>query len=175
MDFSEYKPNIRLADKYEKIEEWFCDYCNADQVYVGDGRMMCAELDCDNFFGKDDIVEHMTGSYADMNDLNGHQVEERINEFDSRLFNIIMSEDSEKKIEDLIDSYKGSWAYATTDQLIEELEQVYRNGVKGLTQMDYHEIIREWNEYQIKDVKIISNHQFDYFEEQDEKDYGDRI
>ena len=159
MDFSEYKPNIRLADKYEKIEEWFCDYCNADQVYVGDGRMMCAELDCDNFFGKDDIVEHMTGSYADMNDLNGHQVEERINEFDSRLFNIIMSEDSEKKIEDLIDSYKGSWAYATNDQLIEELEQVYRNGVKGLTQMDYHEIIREWNEYQVED----------------ENDYGDRI
>jgi len=159
MDFSEYKPNIRLADKYEKIEEWFCDYCNADQVYVGDGRMMCAELDCDNFFGKDDIVEHMTGSYADMNDLNGHQVEERINEFDSRLFNIIMSEDSEKKIEDLIDSYKGSWAYATNDQLIEELEQVYRNGIKGLTQMDYHEIVREWNEYQIED----------------EKDYGDRI
>ena len=159
MDFSEYKPKKELADKYEKIEEWFCDYCNADQVYVGDGRMMCAELDCDNFFGKDDIVEHMTGSYADMNDLNGHQVEERINEFDSRLFNIIMSEDSEKKIEDLIDSYKGSWAYATNDQLIEELEQVYRNGVKGLTQMDYHEIIREWNEYQVED----------------EKDYGDRI
>ena len=159
MDFSEYKPNIRLADKYEKIEEWFCDYCNADQVYVGDGRMMCAELDCDNFFGKDDIVEHMTGSYADMNDLNGHQVEERINEFDSRLFNIIMSEDSEKKIEDLIDSYKGSWAYATTDQLIEELEMLYRNGVKGLTQMDYHEIVREWNEYQVED----------------KKDYGDRI
>ena len=159
MDFSEYKPKKELADKYEKIEEWFCDYCNADQVYVGDGRMMCAELDCDNFFGKDDMVEHMTGSYADMNDLNGHQVEERINEFDQRLFNIIMSGDGEKKIEDLIDSYKGSWAYATTDQLIEELEQVYRNGVKGLTQMDYHEIIREWNEYQVED----------------EKDYGDRI
>jgi hypothetical protein len=159
MDFSEYKPKKELADKYEKIEEWFCDYCNADQVYVGDGRMMCAELDCDNFFGKDDMVEHMTGSYADMNDLNGHQVEERINEFDQRLFNIIMSGDAEKKIEDLIDSYKGSWAYATTDQLIEELEQVYRNGVKGLTQMDYHEIIREWNEYQVED----------------EKDYGDRI
>jgi len=67
--------------------------------------------------------------------------------------------DKEKKIEDLIDSYKGSWAYATTDQLIEELEQVYRNGIKGLTQMDYHEIIREWNEYQVED----------------EKDYGDRI
>ena len=159
MDFSEYKPNIRLADKYEKIEEWFCDYCNADQVYVGDGRMMCAELDCDNFFGKDDIVEHMTGSYADMNDLDGHQVEERINEFDQRLFNIIMSGDGEKKIEDLIDSYKGSWAYATNDQLIEELEMLYRNGVKGLTQMDYHEIVREWNEYQVED----------------KKDYGDRI
>ena len=159
MDFSEYKPKKELADKYVKIEEWFCDYCNADQVYVGDGRMMCAELDCDNFFGKDDIVEHMTGSYADMNDLNGHQVEERINEFDQRLFNIIMSGDAEKKIEDLIDSYKGSWAYATNDQLIEELEQVYRDGVLGFTQMDYHEILTLWNEYQIED----------------EKDYGDRI
>ena len=159
MDFSEYKPKKELADKYEKIEEWFCDYCNADQVYVGDGRMMCAELDCDNFFGKDDMVEHMTGSYADMNDLNGHQVEERINEFDQRLFNIIMSGDAEKKIEDLIDSYKGSWAYATTDQLIEELEQVYRDGVLGFTQMDYHEILTLWNEYQTED----------------EKDYGDRI
>ena len=120
---------------------------------------MCAELDCNNFFGKDDIVEHMTGSFANMNDLDGHQVEELISEFDSRLFNIIMSGDSEKKIEELIDNYKGSWAYATTDQLIEELEQVYRNGVKGLTQMDYHEILREWNEYQVKD----------------KKDYGDRI
>jgi len=159
MDFSEYKPKKELADKYEKIEEWFCDYCNADQVYVGDGRMMCAELDCDNFFGKDDMVEHMTGSYADMNDLNGHQVEERINEFDQRLFNIIMSGDGEKKIEDLIDSYKGSWAYATNDQLIEELEQVYRDGVLGFTQMDYHEILTLWNEYQVED----------------EKDYGDRI
>ena len=159
MDFSEYKPKKELADKYEKIEEWFCDYCNADQVYVGDGRMMCAELDCDNFFGKDDMVEHMTGSYADMNDLNGHQVEERINEFDQRLFNIIMSGDAEKKIEDLIDSYKGSWAYATNDQLIEELEQVYRDGVLGFTQMDYHEILTLWNEYQVED----------------KKDYGDRI
>ena len=159
MDFSEYKPKKELADKYEKIEEWFCDYCNADQVYVGDGRMMCAELDCDNFFGKDDMVEHMTGSYADMNDLNSHQVEERINEFDQRLFNIIMRGDSEKKIEDLIDSYKGSWAYATNDQLIEELEQVYRDGVLGFTQMDYHEILTLWNEYQTED----------------EKDYGDRI
>jgi len=159
MNFSEYKPKKELADKYEKIEEWFCDYCNADQVYVGDGRMMCAELDCDNFFGKDDMVEHMTGSYADMNDLNGHQVEERINEFDQRLFNIIMSGDGEKKIEDLIDSYKGSWAYATNDQLIEELEQVYRDGVLGFTQMDYHEILTLWNEYQTED----------------EKDYGDRI
>ena len=159
MDFSEYKPKKELADKYEKIEEWFCDYCNADQVYVGDGRMMCAELDCDNFFGKDDMVEHMTGSYADMNDLNGHQVEERINEFDQRLFNIIMSGDGEKKIEDLIDSYKGSWAYATNDQLIEELEQIYRDGVLGFTQMDYHEILTLWNEYQTED----------------EKDYGDRI
>jgi hypothetical protein len=70
-----------------------------------------------------------------------------------------MNEDGEKKIEDLIDNYKGAWAYATHDQLVEELEQVYRNGVKGLTQMYYHEILTEWNEYQVED----------------EKDYGDRI
>ena len=159
MDFSEYKPKKELADKYEKIEEWFCDYCNADQVYVGDGRMMCAELDCDNFFGKDDIVEHMTGSYADMNDLDGHQVEERINEFDQRLFNIIMREDSEKKIEEILDNYLGSWAYATNDQLIEELSMVYLEGLTGLRHMDYNEIVKEWNEYQVED----------------EKDYGDRI
>ena len=159
MNFSEYKPNIRLADKYEKIEEWFCDECGADQVYVGDGRMMCAELDCKNLFGNNDSQEHMTGSYANMNDLSDEQVVQRMSEFDGRLFNIIMSGDSEKKIEELIDNYKGSWAYATTDQLIEELEQVYRNGVKGLTQMDYHEIVREWGNYQVED----------------EKDYGDRI
>ena len=159
MDLSKYEPKIELADQYEKIEEWFCDECNADQVYVGDGRMMCAELDCNNFFGKDDVIEHMTGSFADMNDLGSHQVEELISEFDSRLFNIIMSGDNEKKIEELIDNYKGSWAYATADQLIEELELLYRNGIKGLTQMDYHEIIREWNEYQVED----------------KKDYGDRI
>ena len=159
MNFSEYKPKKELADRYEKIEEWFCDECNADQVYVGDGRMMCAELDCKNLFGNNDSQEHMTGSYANMNDLSDEQVVQRMSEFDGRLFNIIMSGDSEKKIEELIDNYKGSWAYATTDQLIEELEQVYRNGVKGLTQMDYHEIIREWNEYQVED----------------ENDYGDRI
>ena len=159
MIFSEYKPKKELADKYEKIEEWFCDYCNADQVYVGDGKLYCAELDCDNFFGKDDMVEHMTGSYADMNDLNGHQVEERINEFDQRLFNIIMSEDAEKKIEDILDNYLGSWAYATNDQLIEELSMVYLEGLTGLRHMDYHEIVKEWNEYQVED----------------KKDYGDRI
>ena len=121
--------------------------------------MVCGELDCESLFGNNDTQEHMTGSYANMNDLNGHQVEERISEFDQRLFGIIMNEDGEKKIEDLIDNYKGSWAYATNDQLIEELEQVYRNGIKGLTQMYYHEIVKEWNEYQVED----------------KKDYGDRI
>ena len=43
----------------------------------------------------------------------------------------------------IIDKYKGSWAYATTDQLIEELEIVYRLGVKGLENMYYEEIKRE--------------------------------
>ena len=161
MNFNEYKPNIRLADKYEKIGEWCCDECGVDQVYVGDGRMVCGELDCESLFGNNDTQEHMTGSYADMNDLDGHQVEERISEFDQRLFNLIMSGDGEKKIEDLIDSYKGAWAYATNYQLIEELEMLYRNGIKGLTQMDYHEIVREWQDYQDN--------------EGDKKDYGDRI
>ena len=160
MNFSEYKPNIRLADKYEAVN-WTCDNCGVDQVYVGDGRMMCAELDCESLFGNNDTQEHMTGSYADMNDLDGEEVENEIREFDSRLFNIIMSEDSEKKIEDILDNYKGAWAYASNYQLIEELELLYRNGIKGLTQMDYHEIVREWNEYQD--------------DEGDKKDYGDRI
>jgi hypothetical protein len=161
MNFSEYKPKKELADKYEKIGEWCCDECGFDQVYIGDGRMVCGELDCESLFGNNDTQEHMTGSYADMNDLDGHQVEERISEFDSRLFNLIMSGDGEKKIEDLIDSYKGAWAYATTDQLIEELEQIYRDGVLGFTHMDYHEILTLWNEYQD--------------DEGDKKDYGDRI
>ena len=83
------EPDIKLAKKYEKIEEWFCDYCHADQVYGGGGRMMCAESDCDNFFGKDDAVEHMTGSYANMNDLNAEEVYRLINEFDEKLKEII--------------------------------------------------------------------------------------
>ena len=145
MDFSEYKPNIRLADKYEAVN-WTCDNCGVDQVYVGDGRMMCAELDCESLFGNNDTQEHMTGSYADMNDLDGEEVENEIREFDSRLFNIIMSGDMKKKIEELIDNYKGSWAYATTDQLIDELEIVYNQGVKGLQNMDYVEILRESQE-----------------------------
>ena len=160
MNFSEYKPKKELADKYEAVN-WTCDNCGVDQVYVGDGRMMCAELDCESLFGNNDTQEHMTGSYADMNDLDGEEVENEIREFDSRLFNIIMSEDSEKKIEDILDNYKGAWAYASNYQLIEELELLYRNGIKGLTQMDYHEIVREWNEYQD--------------DEGDKKDHGDRI
>ena len=160
MNFSEYKPKKELADKYEAVN-WTCDNCGVDQVYVGDGRMMCAELDCESLFGNNDSQEHMTGSYADMNDLDGEEVENEIREFDSRLFNIIMSEDSEKKIEDILDNYKGAWAYASNYQLIEELELLYRNGIKGLTQMDYHEIVREWNEYQD--------------DEGDKKDHGDRI
>ena len=140
------EPDIKLAKKYEKIEEWFCDYCHADQVYVGGGRMMCAESDCDNFFGKDDAVEHMTGSYAHMNDLSDEQLMQVISDFDGRLFNIIMRGDMDKMSDEIIDNYKGVWAYATTDQLIEELEFVYREGVKGLKNMDYEEILRESQE-----------------------------
>jgi hypothetical protein len=46
----------------------------------------------------------------------------------------------------IIDNYKGAWAYATTDQLIEELEIVYRLGVKGLDNMYYEELERELEE-----------------------------
>ena len=161
MNFSEYKPKKELADKYEKIGEWCCDECGFDQVYIGDGRMVCGELDCESLWGNNDTQEHLTGSDANMNVLECQQVEERINVFDQRIFNIRISGDSEKKIVDLIDNYKGAWAYATNYQLIEELEMLYRNGIKGLTQMDYHEIVREWQDYQD--------------DEGDKKDYGDRI
>lgn len=148
MDLSKYEPKIELADQYEKIEEWFCDECNADQVYVGDGRMMCAELDCENLFGNNDSQEHMTGSYADMNDLNGHQVEERISEFDGRLINILLREQREDLMEEILDNYLGSWAYATKDQLIDELSMVYLEGLTGLRRMSYNEL-----EHQLADYK----------------------
>ena len=151
MDFSEYKPKKELADKYEKIEEWFCDECDADQVYVGDGRMMCAELDCENLFGNNDSQEHMTGSYADMNDLNGHQVEERISEFDGRLINILLREQREKMGEEILDNYLGSWSYATKDQLIEELSMVYLEGLTGLRRMSYNELESELANYKEND------------------------
>ena len=151
MDLSKYEPKIELADQYEKIEEWFCDECNADQVYVGDGRMMCAELDCENLFGNNDSQEHMTGSYADMNDLNGHQVEERIREFDGRLINILLREQREKMGEEILDNYLGSWSYATKDQLIEELSMVYLEGLTGLRRMSYNELESELANYKEND------------------------
>ena len=151
MDLSKYEPKIELADQYEKIEEWFCDECNADQVYVGDGRMMCAELDCENLFGNNDSQEHMTGSYADMNDLNGHQVEERISEFDGRLISILLREQREKMGEEILDNYLGSWSYATKDQLIEELSMVYLEGLTGLRRMSYNELESELANYKEND------------------------
>ena len=151
MDLSKYEPKIELADQYEKIEEWFCDECNADQVYVGDGRMMCAELDCENLFGNNDSQEHMTGSYADMNDLNGHQVEERISEFDGRLINILLREQREKMGEEILDNYLGSWSYATKDQLIEELSMVYLEGLTGLRRMNYNQLESELANYKEND------------------------
>ena len=151
MDLSKYEPKIELADQYEKIEEWFCDECNADQVYVGDGRMMCAELDCENLFGNNDSQEHMTGSYADMNDLSGHQVEERISEFDGRLINILLREQREKMGEEILDNYLGSWSYATKDQLIEELSMVYLEGLTGLRHMSYNQLESELANYKEND------------------------
>ena len=70
----------------------------------------------------------------------------------------MVSIDNYLEIEEILDNYLGSWAYATNDQLIEELSMVYLEGLTGLRHMDYHEIVKEWNEYQVED----------------EKDYGDR-
>ena len=159
MDFNKYEPKLELADKYEKIEEWFCDECHADQVYVGDGRMMCAELDCKNLFGNNDSQEHMTGSYADMNDLSGHQVEERIRKWDSRLLTIINQKDIDRMIEELIDIYKKDWDNPdkTTASLVEELEMAHRRGVKGFDSMSYDEIQYEYNDQLEHFVNYMDN------------------
>lgn len=150
MDLSKYEPKIELADQYEKIEEWFCDECGADQVYVGDGRMMCAELDCESLFGNNDSQEHMTGSYADMNDLDGEEVEERISEFDDRLINILLREQREHMMEEILHNYLGAWSYATNDQLIDELYTIYLEGLTGLRHMNYNELENELADYKEK-------------------------
>ena len=51
-----------------------------------------------------------------------------------------------KMSKEILDNYKNAWAYASTDQLIEELEIVYNQGVKGLQNMNYVEILRESQE-----------------------------
>jgi hypothetical protein len=151
MDLSKYEPKIELADQYEKIGEWCCDECGFDQVYIGDGRMVCGELDCESLLGNNDTQEHMTGSYANMNDLDGHQVEERISEFDDRLINILLREQREKMGEEILDNYFGSWAYATKDQLIEELSMVYLEGLTGLRHMSYNQLESELANYKEND------------------------
>jgi hypothetical protein len=151
MDLSKYEPKIELADQYEKIGEWCCDECGFDQVYIGDGRMVCGELDCESLLGNNDTQEHMTGSYADMNDLSGHQVEERISEFDGRLINILLREQREKMGEEILDNYLGSWSYATKDQLIEELSMIYLEGLTGLRHMSYNELESELANYKEND------------------------
>jgi hypothetical protein len=150
MDLSKYEPKIELADQYEKIGEWCCDECGFDQVYIGDGRMVCGELDCESLLGNNDTQEHMTGSYANMNDLDGHQVEERISEFDDRLINILLREQREKMGEEILDNYFGSWSYATKDQLIDELSMVYLEGLTGLRHMSYNELESELANYKEK-------------------------
>ena len=91
-EMAEHVPSMDLLDEYQEICEWCCDYCQYDQVYVGGGRMMCANKDCENVLGKDGVVEHMTGSYSDMNNLggnnsneNGDRLWEHIYEFDINL------------------------------------------------------------------------------------------
>tara|TARA_R100000742_G_C4224428_1_gene47386 strand:+ start:155 stop:373 length:219 start_codon:yes stop_codon:yes gene_type:complete len=63
------------------------------------------------------------------------------NEYDE-----FIAKEIKRMSEEILDNYKGAWAYATTDQLIEELEIVYKQGVKGLQNMDYLEITREYEE-----------------------------
>ena len=65
------------------------------------------------------------------------------NEYDE-----FIAKEIKRMSEEILDNYKGAWAYATTDQLIEELEIVYKQGVKGLQNMDYLEITREYEEQQ---------------------------
>jgi len=67
------------------------------------------------------------------------------NEYDE-----FIAKEIKRMSEEILDNYKGAWAYATTDQLIEELEIVYKQGVKGLQNMDYLEITREYEEQKWK-------------------------
>lgn len=63
------------------------------------------------------------------------------NEYDEYI-----AKEIKKMSKEILDNYKNAWAYATTDQLIDELEIVYNQGVKGLQNMDYVEILRESQE-----------------------------
>jgi len=60
------------------------------------------------------------------------------------------SEDRETWVEELIDNYKGSWAYSTKDQLIDELSMVYLEGLTGLRHMSYNELESELANYKEK-------------------------
>ena len=82
-----YIPKIALVNDYERLN-WSCDYCHANQVYVGGGRLMCAETDCDNFFGKDDVVEHISGSFSEFHNTdNGGDMSQAV--LDENLLKII--------------------------------------------------------------------------------------
>ena len=90
MDLDKYVPSMDMLDEYEPIQEWLCDYCNADQVYIGGGRMACANDKCENVLGKlGDGFEHMTGSYQDMYEYSHAELEDRMYQFDVNLNNII--------------------------------------------------------------------------------------
>ena len=54
----------------------------------------------------------------------------------------------EDLMEEILDNYLGSWAYATKDQLIDELSMVYLEGLTGLRRMSYNEL-----EHQLADYK----------------------
>ena len=51
-------------------------------------------------------------------------------------------------VEELINRYKESWSYSNNSSLIEELEIVYRRGVKGFDSMTYDEVLNEYDEYE---------------------------
>ena len=54
-------------------------------------------------------------------------------------------------VEEILDNYLGSWAYATKDQLIEELSMVYLEGLTGLRHMSYNELESELANYKEND------------------------
>lgn len=145
----EHKPTLELANEYEEMMDWYCDYCECDQVYVGNGRIACVTKDCKNVLGKElgYYIMNDDSSYVEMTlgkRIEYWVLEEHIQGYDDRLLNILLKEDREKLSNELIDRYVENWENTTTSSLIEELEILYRSGVKGFDNMDYNGILKEY-------------------------------